>query len=500
MKVLRLFFAAAILALALSPLASAPPTLAQTNLVANPGFESGGGGSGAANWAAWYASIPKPADGSFNYAFQPRWNLESLSSGAAGIFVYSGNSAQRIINNWDPWWAGVKQVVNVPAGSRVRFTAYVRAWAATADYPAATDSTTAVRAQVGIEPSGSDNQFASSVVWSGSVAPHSGWTPVSVEATVGAEGKVGVFISMDYRGSSRLWLGGFFDEASLVVVGSSPAPAPTTGGNPQPTQPPSTLPTPLPFTLPTPNADGSVIYTVRAGDTGWSIAANARLTLDELRALNPGVNVSLLFIGQTLVLKAGNAPAPTVAPTTAPPPTSADNPTAAPTNPSAEQPTQAAPNPTSVAAANTGQVCVSLFDDVNGNALRDAGEVTLPGGSLTVIDAATGAPVQAYTTQPGEEQHCFENLAFGTYTLAAAPPTGYNPTRNPNAKFELKESERNVTVEFSAQQGSGGGSAPPPAEAPSDDSRMRTALFGAAGIMLLLLAAGLAGFFILRRR
>ncbi|MGQ0604132.1 MAG: LysM peptidoglycan-binding domain-containing protein, partial [Anaerolineales bacterium] len=248
-----------------------------------------------------------------------------------------------------------------------------------------------------------------------------------------------------------------------------------------------TLPTSLPFTLPTPDASGAILYTVRAGDTGWGIAANARLSLDELRALNPNVNVSLLFVGQKLVLKAGNATA-----TTAPQPTAAPTeaqPTVAPTTEPGAQPTAIAANP------DTGKVCARLYEDVNGNAQREADEVTLASGSLTVIDA-NGAPVQAYTTQPGETEHCFENLAAGTYTLAAAPPSGYNATNNPNARFELKTGDT-VNVEFGAQKGSG---ATTPTTPITDDSRLRNALFGAAGIMLLLLAAGLAGFFVLRRR
>ena len=497
MKALRLLLAAVVLALMAAP-RSVAPAAAQANLLANPGFESSGSGTGTANWLPWWSETAKPSDGSFNYAYKPNWNQESLSAGAAGPFIYAGNSSQRIVNNWDPWYAGVKQVVNVPAGSRVRLTAYAKAWTSSSGWPSASDTSVPVRASVGLDPNGTDNQFAAGVVWSGAAAPHDAWTPISVEATVGAGGKVGVFLSFDYRGSSRLFMSGMFDEASLVVVGSGPAPQPTTGGGtaPAPTQPPGAAPTPLPFTLPTPDANGAIIYTVRTGDTGWAIAANARLSLDELRALNPDVNVSLLFVGQKLVLKAGNATATTEPQATAAP-TDAASTQAAPTEaPTEAQPTSAEPQPTAIAQnPEAGVICARLFEDVNGNAQREASEVTLASGSLTVIDAS-GAPVAAYTTQPGEEEHCFEDLAPGTYTLAAAPPSGYNATNNPNARFDLKVGDT-VNVEFGAQKGSGAGGPTTPA---ADDGRLRNALFGAAGIMLLLLAGGLAGFFVLRRR
>jgi hypothetical protein len=151
-----------------------------------------------------------------------------------------------------------------------------------------------------------------------------------------------------------------------------------------------------------------------------------------------------------------------------------------------------------------GRLCATIYEDANGNALREEGEAAIAGGNLTLIDAATGAPVQSYITQPGDAaevgtpQHCFENVAPGIYTVAAAPPTGYNATTSPDARLEV-QANASANIEFGAQLGSGGTSTPPVATVDSDQ-RLRTALFGAAGIMLILLAAGIAGFLVLRRR
>lgn len=494
MKRFRLSMALCVaMLLVLTPLA--PRAAAQTgNLLTNGGFESQTGDYGS-GWSPWWTETAKPSDGSYNYAYRPSWSIESKANGAAADFVYAGDKSQRVINNWDPWWAGVKLVANAPAGARVRLTVFARVWTAGNFWPTPTDTTVPARVTVGLDPNGSDNQYAGSVIWSGAIIPHGGWQPVSVEATVGAGGKVGVFLSADYRGSSRLFMGAFFDEASLTVVstGTAPTAPPSSGGATQAPPPPAApVATPVPFVMPTPGADGNIVYTVKSGDTAWSIAGSAGISLDQLVQFNPGLNTNLIFVGQKLVIGQGQPSTPPTA-TAAPQPTTDPNaqPTAAP------QPTDA-PQPTAAAAANTGEMCVALFEDLNGNGQQDANEVALAGGSLTVLDAGTGAPVQAYTTQPGEAVHCFQNLAAGSYTLAAAPPTGYNPTNANTVNNIALQAGARADIAFGAQKSS---TTADPAAAPATaDDRMRTALFGAAGIMLILLAAGLGAFLFLRRR
>src|SRR4029077_3434230 len=108
MKTERLILITLILMVSLLPVAvSAAPT-ADTNLVSNGGFESGTSG-----WTPWWAETAKPSDGSFNYAYKPSsWNAECTSSGAAAALIYAGTCSYRVINNWDPWYAGGKQIVS----------------------------------------------------------------------------------------------------------------------------------------------------------------------------------------------------------------------------------------------------------------------------------------------------------------------------------------------------------------------------------------------------
>jgi hypothetical protein len=489
MKVLRnLLVSAAALGLAI---ALSRPTSAQTNLLTNGGFESVAGSTGA-SWSPWWIETAKPSDGSYNYDYKPSWSVELINNGAARDLIYAGNGSQRTINNWDPWTAGVKQIVSVPAGTRVKLTAVGRAWAASDDWPAPSDTSVPVTMKVGIDPNGTDYPTGGSqVVWSGGIGPHNGWQSVSVEATVGASGKVTVILYGTYRGSSRFWMATYWDEASLVATGTGTVAPTTAPGGAQPTAAPQTLPTPLPFVMPTAGPDGNIVYTVQPGDTGWGIALNAGISLDQLSALNGGININLLSVGQRLIIGQGKPSTPPTN-TPAPPPTPDPNqPTSAPLEPTAA---------TQVASINTGKLCARLYEDLNGNALREESEVTLAGGQFTLVDAGTGAPVQVYTTQAGEQEHCFENLPPAQYTLAVAPPAGFNPTTNTNYSLEI-QTGFSSNIEFGAQRGSGatsgdtGGGA-----ALTQDQRLRTALFGAAGIMLLLLAAGIAGFIVLRRR
>ncbi len=297
------------LALALSPLAVARAARpAQTaNLLTNGGFEDATTAATATGWIAWWQESPRPADGGLNYAFKPSWNVERKSAGAAPELVLAGDKAQRVINSWDPWWAGVKQVVFAPAGARVRLTVSARLWAAAGNWPTASDTDVAARVQVGLEPNGSDNQLASTVVWSSAITPHNGWGTVTVETVVGSAGRVGVFLGADYRGYSRQFLAAFFDEAALTVVaGGTPAPGATRTSTPTGTLAPTGTPAPNATLTPTAVLTGApAAYVVKAGDTLSAIARRFNLSLPALMAANQITNGDRIFVGQVLIIRGG---------------------------------------------------------------------------------------------------------------------------------------------------------------------------------------------------
>ncbi len=473
------------------PTAEAAPVAQSANLIVNSGFESIGGSTGASSWSPWWTEIPKPSDGSFNYAFKPNsFNVESVSSGAAAALVLAGDKSQRVLNNWDPWYAGVKQTVVAPVGARVRLTAATRIWTASEFWPAPSDVGVNAVTRVGLEPDGTDNQFASTMVWSGSASPHLGWQTLSVEAVVGSSGKVTAVLSADYRGYSKLFMGSFWDEVSLVVVdtptavpGNTAVPGVTSA--PPPTQ---IAVQPTVFALPTPGSDGNIIYIVQDGDTLWRIASIAGKTVDEIKALN-GLTSDIISIGRRLIIGQGQASAP---PTNTPDPSA---PTAAPTVDPALQPsaTPAVGEPTQIASVAVGQICALMYVDVNGNGFRDGAEALLAGGQLAVVDTATGQPVQVHLTDGVNEPHCFADLPVGAYSVSAAAPNGFNPTTEASKSLRVDAGTTN-SLEFGAQASG----ATEPTNTP--DRRLGTALLGAGGVVLLLLAAGIAGFFYLRRR
>ena len=463
--------------------AQAAPPMQGGNLLTNGDFETASSNSntGLTVWSAWWiTSNCKPTGNSLAFSCQPNgFYKESPPGGSA--FIHTGSGAVTIRNSWDPWTAGVKQVVSAPPGVRVRLTAYGHLWAAGKGWATNVHSDTGIGAvsKVGLDPNGADYPTnESQVVWSGTASPHDTWVPFTVEATVGASGRVQVILYTSYVGFSTYFMTASWDDAVLEVVGSAP---PAT--NAAPTSPPVVkLP---PFVLPTALADGSVVYIVQPGDSLWRIAANTGKTIDEIKAMN-GLTSNVLTAGQRIIVGQGATatPAPTMAPTedvqavaeTASAPATAESPV--PTAP----------------PAGTTEICALLYEDINGNGQQDGNEAAIATGQLAILDANTGAPLQAYTTKPEDANgHCFKDLPPGKYTVAATAPAGYNPT---TATSVLRQADAGLhyKLQFGAQRGSGAVSGV------GSKSNLRTALFGAAGVVFLLLAAGIGGFLVLRRR
>jgi hypothetical protein len=117
-----------------------------------------------------------------------------------------------------------------------------------------------------------------------------------------------------------------------------------------------------------------------------------------------------------------SAPAPP--PTSPPRPTSPPVPTATPTK--APMPTNTltpAPTPT----PPLGTIRVFVFEDVNGNGIREDGEKPLSGARLELLNAQR-APISSHTSDAAVAPLVLANLKPGNYIIVATDPTGYVAT------------------------------------------------------------------------
>lgn len=234
-------------------------------------------------------------------------------------------------------------------------------------------------------------------------------------------------------------------------------------------------PNPQGFVTSTPGPDGRILYTVAEGDNCSQVALNHGITVQQLRQFNTRLDDSCtLNIGQQLVVGL-------VAPITAPTIGSISTPTL--------------PSVTATPFGGTTEVCILLFDDVNGDALRQETEFGIDGGAVSLTNL-NGSYSQTQNTTSAIDpdlvepiRSCFEDVPPGQYNISMAIPDGYNPTMSLSYTFDVKAGDR-ASVDFGAQSktltldepattGGGGGRSP---------------ILGVFGILLLLGGIGLAYF------
>ncbi len=224
------------------------------------------------------------------------------------------------------------------------------------------------------------------------------------------------------------------------------------------------------YQTPTPGPDGRIIYIVRQGDNCLRVALLHNITVDQLRSYNPFLDENCtLIIGQELMVGLGGPASYT--------PTPGPSPTPAP------------PTATPTPFAGTTEVCALLYEDVNGDALRQAEELGIAGGAVS-LTSSDGSFSDAQTTRaeidPDTEEPvpvCFTDVPEGEYTISVGIPDGYNPTTSLSYTFEVKAGDR-AFVGFGAQ------SQAITVETPPQQSG-RVPFLGILGAVLLLGGVGL---------
>src|SRR5690349_7418691 len=224
------------------------------------------------------------------------------------------------------------------------------------------------------------------------------------------------------------------------------------------------------FLTATPGPDGRIMYTVVEGDSCLQVALLHGITVPQLRQFNTRLDEDCtLTVGQQLVVGLAQAEAPTAGP--------------APTLPS--------PTVTATPVSGTTEVCVLLFNDMNGDAVRQETELGIEGGavSLTNLNGSysetqnTIAAVDPDTLLP--VRSCFVDVPSGEYNVSMAVPDDYNPTMLVSYTLTVKAGDR-AEIGFGAQSKTITVSEPEDVQEGS-----RSSLLGIFGALLLLGGAGL---------
>jgi LysM repeat protein len=225
-------------------------------------------------------------------------------------------------------------------------------------------------------------------------------------------------------------------------------------------------PAQIPIYTPTPGPDGRIIYIVQPNDTLLGISLITGVTIEKLRALN-NLTSDTIFEGQELLLGLGGPAEFT--------PTPGPTPTSTPILPT--------PSP----RPGQGTLCILLFNDLNGDSIRQEDEPSIPDGAISFGNSA-GSVSESANTGVGLEPACYEELPEGDYTISVAVPEGYNPTTQNS--YELALHAGDITyVNFGAQANTQTLAEAPAIPAPEGG---RSPLLGIVGVIFLLAGAGVA--------
>lgn len=219
----------------------------------------------------------------------------------------------------------------------------------------------------------------------------------------------------------------------------------------------------------TPDETGRIIYVVQPNDSCLLIELLTGVKVNQIIQINNLDEACTLREGQQLVLSYYETPTPTVGPS---PTTTPILPTATPFN-------------------GNGEICVYLFDDVNGNGNPEEIEVQISGGAVSVTDRA-GEINLTGNTIGGDELLCFADVPEGDYNVSVAPPEGYNPTTAMNYPLVVKAGDQSI-LNFGAQISSR-------AEPPSVQDGGKSPLMLIIGAVLILLGGGIGFYFFRMRR
>ena len=224
---------------------------------------------------------------------------------------------------------------------------------------------------------------------------------------------------------------------------------------------------------PTAGPDGRIIYIAQPGDNCIRIAALNGLTVEEFRQFNSqkiDENCSNIIVGEEYLIGIVSTEG---------------TPTAGPS------PTPAPPTITPTPFTGTTEICVLLFDDVNGNALREDTEPAVAGGAVSVTENNGEYSAALETSIPANPDAyqgvCFLDVPEGSYNITVGIPDNYNPTMELSASLDVKAGDRDF-VDFGIQSKD---VVADPGTQPQTEEQPRSPFLGIVGGLFLLGGAAL---------
>lgn len=220
-----------------------------------------------------------------------------------------------------------------------------------------------------------------------------------------------------------------------------------------------------PFPTPTPRPDGRIIHIAIEGDSAWRIAAIYGLNLEELRSLNKWGDNPNIQTGAEIILGFASVVEPTQAVGPAP--------------------TPAPILPTPSAEPGWGELCIILYNDLNGDSMRQETELSLPGGAISISSRLGDYSITANTTS-GDTHQCFQNVPEGRILISVAVPNGYSPTTIMDYSLTIGPGET-AYIPFGAQANS-----ETEIQMPTPQGSGRSPVLAVVGTGMLVVAVGLA--------
>lgn len=189
------------------------------------------------------------------------------------------------------------------------------------------------------------------------------------------------------------------------------------------------------FATNTPGPDGRILYKVIAGDTCIRIALLHGISVEQLRQLNSTLDPNCsLITGQELLVGLGGPLAATATP--------------------GPSPTPLPPTATPTPFIGTTEICVLVFEDQNGDGLRQTEEPPIAGGAVSVTETNGKYSDNRQTVPPDPAADypglCFSDVPEGNYNVGAAIPDNYNPTMLLSYNLDVRAGDR-AFVDFGAQ-------------------------------------------------